>query len=236
MIKINTRATEDIITEQFVPKAQQLWDEAIEKGTPLYSPKEIAEVFPDLNKDSQRQALLRVAGKQKTEEGEHVRALIAFTNRVRAADDYNDCWHIFTTDCFPDAPKKLRRQYFIDIYTMWCYPSRVSGDTIEEYIKSSAGNKYLSMIYRDLEGLTVDDLEELGQNFMKLQKDAQAKDDQDELDDLDTAITFIEVIQDIMDGEYLLAWGTLNDTLCSLYKDEDSAPTMLELMRIFYKG
>ena len=236
-VKTNTGATEDIITDKFMPVTKQLWDEAMEKGAPLYSPKEIAEVFPNLNKDSQRQALLRVAGREKSEEGEHVRAVIAFTNRIRAEGDYNDCWDIFVSDVFKGISNKLRREYFIDIYTMWCYPTRVRGGTLQEYIESeeNSHNKYLAMVYKDANNITVADLDEFGKNFIKLLAEAEKKNDTGEKEKLETALDFIGIIQDVMDGELLNAWETLNNSICSIGKDWDSAPTMLELMRIFYK-
>ena len=226
-VKTNTGATEDIITDKFMPVTKQLWDEAMEKGAPLYSPKEIAEVFPNLNKDSQRQALLRVAGREKSEEGEHVRAVIAFTNRIRPEVD----------NVFKGISNKLRREYFIDIYTMWCYPTRVRGGTLQEYIESeeNSHNKYLAMVYKDADNITVADLDEFGKNFIKLLAEAEKKNDTGEKEKLETALDFIGIIQDVMDGELLNAWETLNNSICSIGKDWDSAPTMLELMRIFYK-
>ncbi len=236
-IETNTRATEDIITDNFVPVAQQLWDEAIEKGAPLYSPEEIADVFPDLNKDSQRQALLRVANKQNTEEGEHVRAVIAFTNMIRAADDYNECWDIFVSNVFPNISKKLRRQYFIDIYTKWCYPCKVAGVTVDGFIAdSSKNNKYLKMIYTDISNISEDDLDELGKNFIKLRSEYSTKDDRASMqavEQLSEALDMIEIIEYIMEGDLMEAWDLVSKNIYP--KEFDAAPTMLELMRVFYK-
>ena len=244
-IKTNTSATEDIITVKFVPIAKQLWDEAQEKGAPLYSPKEIAEVFPDLNKDSQRQALRRMVAKEpQSEVTEHIRALVAYVDYLRAATYFEaECWSRLR-EIYRGVSSKVLRRYFLQILTMWCYPfsksvvSAIFQEKLEGFERDD--NKYMKMVYTDYSSLTYDDLEELGKNFIKTRNtlkqqlgDSHDRKIQNEIDNIGYALDEIEIIQNVMEGHLVAAWEIMAQAYG--YTDADVCPEMVELIRFFYK-
>lgn len=244
-MKISTSpvaAKEDAITDAMITY-QKLFDES--ENQPQFSPKEIAAIYPDLNRNANAQALRRVANASGTPRGKHLAKVVARIDKMRSNEAYGS-WKEFES-VFPTASLEDRKHYFIDILTLWCLPS--SADyvtTAATMLKEDANSPLEEELFEYAENgeLTEEKLEEVHEAAtdrlrLIMDKFGKAEDlpawaDQ-EKDDIDSLNSCIEQIITVWDKRYYELWDELKREyyMPSL---SDRADRIIELMRAFYKA
>lgn len=153
-ISTKTSATEGSFDEAMA-RNQALFQE--HENDPQYTPREIAKVYPQLEKEVNRNTLRKVANVSGTERGKHLAKVIARIEKMRSNEAY-DSWNEFDK-VFPDSSLKQRQQYFIDILLLWCLPvsASVARQCLERFVEDLSTPEELSLFVSDIDVESLDD-------------------------------------------------------------------------------
>lgn len=213
---INLRALEDVFDDN-IPECRAHWEAA--KGKPQYTPAEIAECYPNLNKEAVRGGYIRFFGSLPKEEvdevTQHVWLTIKHIPRLRGADRV-DAWAYFT-ELYPTEKLSVRKQLFIDFVLNFCIPSDSKNENAV-YLEESADPTYdyEAKLHREHAELTPERLSLYSSQFMQREQELQQQLEksyhvrlEDELDAVQQGLEAAEIIQRIWDKEYYSVFDLL---------------------------
>ena len=213
---INLRALEDVFDDN-IPECKAHWEAA--KGKPQYTPAEIAECYPNLNKEAVRGGYIRFFGSLPKEEvdevTQHVWLTIKHIPRLRGADRI-EAWTYFT-ELYPNERAAVRKQLFIDFVLNFCIPSDSKKENAQ-FLEEAADPKYdyEARLHREYAELTPAILTEYSAQYMRKERELEAELEanyhvrlEDELMAVQQGLDAIEIIQRIWDKEYYSIFNLL---------------------------
>lgn len=246
-MKISTSpvaAKEDAITDAMVTY-QRLFDES--ENQPQFSPKEIAAIYPNLNRNANAQALRRVANASGTPRGKHLAKVVARIDKLRGNEAYG-AWKEFQ-EAFPGTSLEDRQKYFIDVLTLWCLPAsaEVASKAVEE-LKADHSNPYEAELFADPLSLTVEKVDEIGRKAYKkegeLNKIVKTKYRDFIPAYIETDLLHLQALNSAIDQIFAIwehrcydLWDEIKDVYSKgTSNNSDAADRIIALMRVFYKA
>lgn len=237
---INLRAMEDVIDDA-IPQCRANWEAA--KGKPQYTPAEIAECYPDLNKEAIRGGYIRFFSKLKKERPEefddvteHVQSVIKQIPRLRAADRVS-AWFYFSA-VYPTEKASCRKQMFIDFVLNFCIPSDSKAELARELEEESDQTyDYEAKLHREYNTLTPEALNEYLKQFMARAKELEQSlaesyhvRKEDELGAVQAALNAAEIIQRIWDGDFYSVFGLVEQQYAEYVSKRVAAATVAPIV------